>query len=64
MNATEHLASRFATMAADEGLVDVKFYVNNSEEASTGDVSREVERLYEALERGDSAILNFQDSRR
>lgn len=61
MNATEHLASRFETMAASEELVDVKFYVNNSEEASAGDVCREVDRLYEALERGDSAILDFKD---
>lgn len=54
------LAGRFEKMAAD-GLLDVKFYVADGE-LVTEQVCREVNRLYEALERGESAELDFKDS--
>jgi hypothetical protein len=53
------LAVRFEKMAAD-GLLDVKFYVAGRE-LVTEQVCREVNRLYEALERGESAELDFKD---
>lgn len=54
------LANRFEKMAG-EGLLDVKFYVADGE-LVTEQVCREVNRLYEALERGESAELDFKDS--
>lgn len=59
----QDLAARFEGMAAS-GLVDVKFYVRAPEEAGTEDVCREVNDLYEAVERGDCAPLDFKDSYR
>jgi len=56
----DDLANRFEKMAAD-GLLDVKFYVAGRE-LVTEQVCREVNRLYEALERGESAELDFKDS--
>ncbi len=56
----ENLADRFEKMAS-EGLLDVKFYVAGRE-AVTEQVCREVNRLYGALERGESAELDFKDS--
>ena len=56
----QNLANRFEKMAGD-GLLDVKFYVAGRE-AVTEQVCREVNRLYEALERGESAELDFKDS--
>ena len=56
----QKLADRFEKMAGD-GLLDVKFYVANRE-AVTEQVCREVNRLYEALERDEAANLDFKDS--
>jgi hypothetical protein len=63
MSNCEKLADRFEKMAAREGLLDVKFYVAGRE-LVTEQVCREVNRLYEALERGESAELDFKDSYR
>jgi hypothetical protein len=57
----DSLAGRFEKMAAEDGLLDVKFYVAGRE-AVTEQVCREVNRLYGALERGESAELDFKDS--
>ena len=60
MSHCEKLADRFEKMA-EGGLLDVKFYVAGRE-LVTEQVCREVNRLYEALERGESAELDFKDS--
>lgn len=55
------LAARFERMAAD-GLLDVKFFVRNPDEATTESVCGELNRLYEAVERGEEVPLDFRDS--
>ncbi len=57
----EKLAERFSRMAK-EGLRDVKFFVRNTDEASTEAVCKEVNRLYEAVDRGEESVLDFKDS--
>ncbi len=57
----QQLARRFELMEKD-GLLDVKFFVGS--EAVTEQVCREVNRLYEAVEKGECAELDFKDSRR
>lgn len=59
----DELAERFEKMAAD-GLVDVKFFVRNSEEATVEVLCDEVTRLYEAVDRGEASALDFNDSHR
>lgn len=59
----QKLATRFSEMA-DGGLVDVKFYLRNREEAGTEQVCREVNKLYEAVDKDEIASLDFKDSRR
>ena len=54
----ETLAAHYEKMKA-VGLVDVKFYLSNTGEATTEQVCREVNAMYEALERGDSKPLHF-----
>ena len=56
----QKLAARFETKAA-EGLLDVKFFVRNPDEAMTESVCREVNRLYEAVDRGEAEPLDFKD---
>lgn len=46
------LAERFDKKTAD-GLVDVKFFLRGSEEATTDEVYEDLNGLYEAYERGD-----------
>ena len=55
------LAARFETMAAG-GLLDVKFFVRNQDEASAESVCEEVNRLYAAVDRGEEVDLDFRDS--
>ncbi len=55
----QKLAERFEKMAQD-GLLDVKFYAAG--EAATEQVCREVNRLYQAVEQGEFAELDFKDS--
>ncbi|WP_417489452.1 hypothetical protein [Maricaulis sp.] len=59
----ETLADRFAKMR-DAGLVDVKFYMRNLDEAATESVCAEVNDMYEALDRGEFSPLDFKDSYR
>lgn len=65
MDTTSHcdeLAARFEKMAA-AGLLDVKFFVRNSDEATAEGLCNEVNRLYAAVERGESRILDFKDAK-
>lgn len=55
------LADRYARMQAEEGLVDVKFLLSNAAEATTDEVYREVNAMYEALDRGEAKDLDFGD---
>jgi len=57
---SQQLAARFRSMAA-EGLVDVKFFVRNQDEAMAESVCREVNRLYAAVDRGEAEPLDFKD---
>ena len=59
-SARETLAARYEKMAAD-GLQDVKFFLGNAGEATTEQVCREVNSLYDALDRGDFEPLDFGD---
>jgi hypothetical protein len=58
---TQKLSARFAELASS-GLSDVKFFLRNTEEASTEHVCREVNEMYEAIKRGESKPLDFKDS--
>jgi hypothetical protein len=58
----QKLSDRFAEKAAG-GLVDVKFFVRNPDEAVHEQVCKEVNRLYEAVDRGDVVDLDFNDGR-
>lgn len=60
LSGRETLAARYETMAAN-GLVDVKFFLGNAGEATTEQVCREVNALYDALDRGDCEVLDFGD---
>ena len=57
---SQALAARFEKKAA-EGLMDVKFFVRNHDEAMTESVCREVNRLYAAVDRGEAESLDFKD---
>ena len=48
---------------AAAGLLDVKFYLRNLEDAGTEEVCREVNQLYAAVENGDLEPLDFGDLR-
>lgn len=54
------LAARYESMKAN-GLVDVKFLLSNPAESTSEEVCREVNAMYEALERGDAKALDFGD---
>jgi hypothetical protein len=54
------LADRYHRMKT-EGLVDVKFLLRNRDEATVEQVKREVKAMYDALDRGDSKVLDFND---
>ena len=60
MTERKTLASRYAEMKAN-GLVDVKFLLSNAAETTGEEVCREVNALYEALERADAKPLDFGD---
>jgi hypothetical protein len=58
--ADNDLADRYHRMKT-EGLVDVKFLLRNRDEATVEQVKREVKAMYDALDRGDSKVLDFND---
>ena len=43
-------------------MVDVKFYLKGTAEATTDEVCEDVNGLYEAFERGDCRPLDFNDA--
>lgn len=55
------LASRFEAKAKD-GLADVKFYLSNEAETTVEEVCREINALYDAVERDDYDLFKFNDS--
>ncbi len=61
-NVTERkrLADRHDAMKAD-GLVDVKFLLSNPAEATNEEVFREVNAMYDALDRKEFKTLDFGD---
>lgn len=63
MTERESLADRYTSMKA-KGLVDVKFLLTNPAEATGEEVCREVNAMYEAVERGDAKPLDFCDRTR
>ena len=62
LSESEKLAMRFRKMAAEGGLVDIRFYLKNVDEAATEQVCQEVNRLYRAADEVRIAPLNFKDS--
>ncbi len=58
------LAAHYDERVADEGLVDVKYCLSNSAEASVEQVSRDVNRMHRALAAREATPLKFNDSRR
>jgi hypothetical protein len=64
MNMQSHcddLANRFSRMA-DDGLVDVKFFLAVSDEATKSVLCDEVGRLFAAVEAGEDYDLDFKDA--
>ena len=59
---SEKLAALYEKKAGD-GLLDVKFYLRNLDDAGTEEVCREVNALYAAAESGAVEALDFNDSR-
>lgn len=59
----ERLRARFAEMEK-QGLVDVRFVLVNLEGATVESVCGEVNRFYDAIDRGEARPLNFNDSHR
>jgi hypothetical protein len=59
----QKLAARFATMSAD-GLLDVKFYMKNTDEVESEALCREVNLMYEAVDCGEEQPLDFGDASR
>jgi hypothetical protein len=55
------LASRFEAKAKD-GLADVKLYLSNKAETTVEEVCREINALYDAVERDDFSPFKFNDS--
>ena len=60
----ERLSSRYAKQKEKEGLVDVKYYLRNTDDAVTEQVCRDVNKLYESVEKGGAVGLKFKDSHR
>lgn len=54
------LDARYAKMKAC-GLVDVKFLLGNTAEATSEEVCREVNAMYAAVDRNDMKSLDFGD---
>lgn len=54
---TQKLTDRLSRMA-EEGLLDVKFFVRNPDEATTEVVCREVNRLLDAVNQNEAVDLD------
>ena len=59
-NPCDVLADRFAKKAA-AGLLDVKFYFQNRDEAGEEEACAEVNRLYDAIDDGKARPLDLGD---
>lgn len=59
-NPCDVLAERFAAKAS-AGLLDVKFYFQNRDEAGAEEACAEVNRLYEAVENNKATKLDLGD---
>lgn len=57
----QKLTDRFTAMK-DQGLVDVKFLLRNTDEAIVEQVCREVNDMLNAYDRGEHEELKFNDS--
>jgi hypothetical protein len=57
----QKLAQRFEQLES-KGLKDVKFFIADPSEAVVEQVCQEVNRLYEAVDRGECRPLKFNDS--
>lgn len=57
----QKLAKRFDAMAA-EGLLDVKFFVRNTDEAGDEAVCKEVNEIFAAVDREEAVELDFRDA--
>ena len=60
----DELTARFGRMATEEGLVDVKFFLDTSDEATKSVVCSEVSRLFAAVDAGARYVLDFKDGSR
>lgn len=54
----DHLSARKAN-----GLVDIKFYVHNADQATVEKACAEAAKLFEAIERGEGKPFKFDDRR-
>ena len=65
MTHCDQLVERVNARAASQELVDVKFFLANTEEASVDLVCQELSRLYDALDREEyKEVPSFKDSYR
>ncbi len=62
-NHCDELSARFGQMAS-EGLLDVKFFLDTSDEATKTVVCTEVNRLFAAVDAGEHYALDFKDASR
>ena len=60
----EKLSQRYADQQRQEGLIDVKYFLRNTDAAVTEDVCRDVNRLHDAVAKGHSITFRFNDSRK
>ena len=63
VNECDKLATRFEKMEG-QGLVDVKFLLRNTDDATAELVCREVNDMLDAFEGGEAVPLDFKDSNR
>lgn len=63
MKAPDLLRETFKAKAA-EGLVDMKFHLSNTDEATVEDICAEVNTMFAAIQRGDVVqVVSWGDSR-
>ena len=60
--ARQRLTSRFATMRAETGLLDMKFHLGSVSETTTEDVCAEVNRMLDSYENSQGFVLVRPDT--
>ena len=60
----DKLSQQFAKQREQEGLIDVKYFIRNTDAAVMEDVCRDVNRLHDAVAKGHSITFRFNDSRK